>query len=209
MTTLQRFQEIFSKDFGCYARGDYRYDTNELARSLVGRYLIYKSVIAKITETEAYRAGDDPASHAFAGRNRRNNSMFAPPGHLYVYLSYGVHFCINVVGGQDEVASGILIRSVGGLDFEQSIVQKMESSGFRPNRTGVTGPGRVGRCVSAQLNDDGLDLCDDESGVFVAFARGEKPPKIASYPRIGISKAVDFNWRYIECDSTSHSLVKK
>src|SRR3954454_9084157 len=95
----------------------------EVARDLLGAVLVCGDVALRLTEVEAYAGGRDPASHAFRGRTARNDVMFGRPGHAYVYFTYGMHFCMNLVCGPDGEASAVLLRAgtvVGGLDLARS-----------------------------------------------------------------------------------------
>lgn len=162
----------------------------EQARALLGRTLYGHGVAVRITEVEAYGGIDDPASHAYA-RTARSEIMYGPPWRLYVYRSYGIHVCANVVTGPREQAAAVLIRSgevVDGIELA-----KIRRGGVEPLRL-ARGPGNLTQALGITLADLGTDLLRDE-GVRL------DPPvdqdfAIASGPRVGVAKAVDVPWRF-------------
>ena len=141
-----------------------------------------------VTEVEAY-ASDDPASHSFRGKTARNASMFGPPGTLYVYRSYGIHWCMNVTTGPEGEASALLLRAgypIRGHD----VIRR------RRGRTDhlADGPGKLCQALGVSGELDGIDVFDPRSPVTIA------PGTRLAYEvtsRIGISKAVDVPWRWV------------
>jgi DNA-3-methyladenine glycosylase len=142
-----------------------------------------------ITEVEAY-GPDDPASHSFPGRRLRNRTMFGPPGHLYVYRSYGVHWCANVVCDREETGAALLLRAGVPLAGDQAMAARRG----RPAPLAI-GPGNLTRALGINGNHDGLDLFAPESPV--VLLPGEPPPGYRVTPRIGITKATERPWRYV------------
>ncbi len=141
----------------------------------------------RITETEAYTA-DDPASHSFRGRTERNAVMFGPPGHLYVYLSYGIHRCANVVTGADGDGQAVLIRSLDPLEGIDSMRSR------RGRLPLADGPGKLCQALGIDLDDDGVDLT---AGAVRIVDDGTPPPTAPlTGPRVGITVAVDRPWRF-------------
>ena len=141
-----------------------------------------------VVETEAY-APDDPASHSYAGATRRNATMFGPPGHLYVYRSYGVHWCANVVCGEEEIGAAVLLRALepaAGLD------RMRKRRGIDDVRLLAAGPGRLTQALGITSEHDGADLTHAP----FLFAPPVAAPEIVSSPRIGITRAADRPWRY-------------
>jgi len=141
-----------------------------------------------IVEVEAYDR-DDPASHGFRGRTARNAAMFGPPGHAYVYRSYGVHWCLNVVTDREETAAAALIRALEpahGLDAMRA------RRGVEDARLLCSGPGRLCQALGITGAHDGLPL---DGPPFELLARSE-PVEVVVGPRIGISQAVHVPWRY-------------
>ena len=158
-------------------------DITALARNLVGARLLVRGIGGMILETEAY-GRDDPASHSFRGRTARNAAMFGAPGSVYVYLSYGCHFCLNVVGRSGEAVLIRAIRPEIGIEVMQT-----RRGGAA---TLAAGPGRVGQALGVGLADNGKSFGDGE---FLLFP-GETSPKLVVGPRIGITRATDRPWRF-------------
>ncbi|MFV0525639.1 MAG: DNA-3-methyladenine glycosylase [Acidimicrobiales bacterium] len=165
----------------------------EVAPRLLGRGLWCGGRSGRIVEVEAYWGAADPASHAHRGPTPRNQVMFGPAGHLYVYRSYGVHWCANVVCGSDGEAAAVLIRAVeptGG-------VAAMWDD--RPAARGITdlasGPGKLCAALGITATHGGVDLLDP--GSLVRLVPGPPPTEpVIVGPRVGISRAVDRPWRY-------------
>jgi DNA-3-methyladenine glycosylase len=166
-------------------------EPNLVARELIGCRLMRDGVGGTIVETEAY-AADDPACHAFIGPTPRNEVIFGPPGHAYVYLSYGIHSLFNVVTEPDGIAAAVLIRA---------LVPEHGIEAMRARRNGLadaqlcSGPGKLTVALGIDLADDGRRL---ERGPIALHARDESvpAPAIVAGPRIGITKAADLPWRY-------------
>ena len=158
---------------------------------MLGRTLHGHGVAVRITEVEAYNGTDDPASHAFT-RTPRSEIMYGPPWRLYVYRSYGIHHCVNVVTGPTETASAVLIRAgevVEGIDLARER-RGMASAAAVLAR----GPGNLAQALGLTLTDLGTDLLATE-GVRL----GDEPtesPDISAGPRVGVSKAADVPWRF-------------
>lgn len=144
--------------------------------------------VGRVSEVEAYR-GDDPASHSFGGITRRNATMFGPPGHLYVYLIYGLHWCANVVTGTEGEGAAVLIRGV-------EPVLGVEVMRRRRGRLPLAdGPAKLTQAFAIDGADDGLDLCD--AGPIGLFDDGQLPPISPRIgPRVGISRGVEMPWRW-------------
>ncbi len=142
----------------------------------------------RIIETEAYTA-DDPASHSFRGRTARNSVMFGRAGRLYVYLSYGIHCCANVVTGRDGDGQAVLLRAVEPLDGVEEMWRR------RGRLPLADGPGKLCQAFRISLDDDGVDLAGP--GPIRIVDDGTPPPADpVAGPRVGISKAIDRPWRY-------------
>jgi DNA-3-methyladenine glycosylase len=161
---------------------------HEVAPDLIGVTLLVDGVGGPIVELEAYDQ-EDPASHAFRGRTVRNAAMFGPPGHAYVYRSYGVHWCLNLVCDEPGRAEAVLIRAlqpVHGLDAMRA------RRGIEAERSLCSGPGRLCQALAVTGEHDGLPL---DAPPFELLAR-EGVPEIATGPRIGITRATELGWRY-------------
>jgi DNA-3-methyladenine glycosylase len=151
--------------------------------------IVHGECAGRIIEVEAYDS-DDPASHSFRGVTPRTAVMFGPAGHLYCYLSYGVHTCANVVTGEPGKGAAVLIRAVDPL---AGIDQMRQRRGGQARLT--DGPGKVCQALAITLLHNGADLCG--GGALALVDDGTPPPGDPVVgPRIGITKAVDVPWRF-------------
>ena len=151
----------------------------------------------RIIEVEAYDGANDPASHAFRGPTARNRTMFGPPGHLYVYFSYGVHWCANVVLGPSGAASAVLLRAlepVAGLDLMRAA--RWRNQKRQHDRDLCRGPGRLTQALGIDGSMDGLDLLSRRAAVRLESDGTPPPTHPAVSPRVGISVATDRLWRF-------------
>jgi DNA-3-methyladenine glycosylase len=169
--------------FGAGGMQMFDQDIANLARSLIGMRLFVRGVGGTVLETEAY-GRDDPASHSFNGPTARNAAMFGPPGSVYVYLSYGCHLCLNVVGRSGEAVLIRALRPEIGIPLMQ---QRRGRSDALAN-----GPGRLGQAMGIALSDSGKVFGSDE---FVLEATPHGAPPLVG-PRIGITRAVERPWRF-------------
>jgi DNA-3-methyladenine glycosylase len=161
---------------------------HEIAPELIGVTLLVDGVGRPIVEVEAYDE-DDPASHGFRGRTKRNAVMFGPAGFAYVYRSYGIHWCLNFVCGETGRAEAVLIRALEpthGLDVMRS------RRGTDAERSLASGPGKLCQALGVTSAHYGLPL---DEPPFELLARPTTPP-IATGPRIGITQAIELPWRY-------------
>jgi DNA-3-methyladenine glycosylase len=159
-----------------------------VAPELVGATLLFDGAGGLIVEVEAYHH-TDPAAHSYGGQTDRNAVMFGPPGHAYVYRSYGIHWCLNFVCEPKGSASAVLIRA---LLPTEDLARMRRRRGRRDERDLCSGPGKVAEALGITGNHNGLPL---DRAPFALFAR-QTEVEIASGPRIGITKAVDLPWRY-------------
>lgn len=170
-----------------------------MAADLLGRLLLgADGRVGRIVEVEAYRGRDDPASHAFGGRTDRAAVMWGPPGRLYVYLSYGLHWCANAVCSVDGDPQAVLLRAAAPL----AGLEAMRNARWTTQRNQVDrdlcrGPGRLAQAFGIDASAEGVALFDPRSSVRIAAADpGASPVARASGPRIGISRARDRPWRF-------------
>jgi DNA-3-methyladenine glycosylase len=168
-----------------------------VARDLLGRTLVRTMpdgtrLSGRIVEAEAYRQ-DDPASHSFRGRTTRTDVMFGPPGHLYVYFTYGMHFCMNAVTGPDGEGSAVLLRAVEPL---RGLPEMARRRGTQHPRLLCAGPGRLCQAFGVDGRLNGADLVRGGAMRILAgspVADGE----VAVGPRIGIRVALEQPWRFV------------
>lgn len=177
-------------------RAFYARDAVVVARALLGRVLEcdlgHGRVAGRIVEVEAYRGARDPASHAFRGETPRNRVMFGPPGHAYVYFTYGMHHCLNVVCGREGAAAAVLVRALeplAGLELAR------ERRGVHDASRLMRGPGCVALALGLTRAHDGADFVTGPLRV------GREPPerlgrRVGSGPRIGIRIGLEHQWRF-------------
>ena len=161
---------------------------HEVAPDLIGVTLLVDGVGGRIVEVEAYDQ-EDPASHGYRGRTARNQAMFGPPGHAYVYRSYGIHWCLNLVCGNEGVAEAVLVRALEptiGLD------EQRRRRGVEDVRALCSGPGKLCQALGITREHDGLPL---DAPPFRLEPRREAP-EIVTGPRVGITRATELSWRY-------------
>jgi DNA-3-methyladenine glycosylase len=159
-----------------------------VAPELIGAELYVDGVGGVIVEVEAYDH-EDPAAHGFRGRTARNASMFGPPGHAYVYRSYGIHWCLNFVCEGTGIASAVLIRALEPL---QGLETMQARRGLESARLLCAGPGRLCQALGLTREHDGLPL---DEPPFELRARKRKV-EVVTGPRVGITRAAERPWRY-------------
>jgi DNA-3-methyladenine glycosylase len=165
-----------------------------VAPRLLNKLLAVEGRVGRIVEVEAYCGADDPASHAFRGQTPRNRVMFGPAGHLYVYFTYGMHFCCNVVLGPQGTASAALIRAVvpiEGLDE----MRRARAAASRDLDL-CNGPAKLCQALGIDRADDGTDLCSPTSRVRLCDDGVAPPRRPTRSGRIGIRVATERPWRF-------------
>ncbi|MXS20790.1 DNA-3-methyladenine glycosylase [Pseudomonas oryzihabitans] len=167
---------------------DFTRPVDEVARQLIGATLRLEGVGGLIVETEAYD-GEDPASHSFSGPTPRNRAMFGPPGHAYVYRSYGIHWCFNLVCREAGHGAGVLIRALEPL---WGLEVMRERRGGLADRLLCAGPGRLCQALGIDGSHDGLSLAEPPFLLEPATAA----VAVIAGPRIGISRAREVPWRF-------------
>lgn len=178
----------------------YAGDVLEVAPQLLNKILVRGRRAGRIVEVEAYRGAEDPASHAYRGPTRRNATMFGPPGRLYVYFTYGMHWCANAVCGPMGEAQAVLLRAVAPL----SGVEEMRLSrgagrtdrAIPPDRQLASGPARLCQAFAITGEDDGADLVRKDRGLAVVDDGTPPPPLVGVSTRVGISAAAELPWRF-------------
>ena len=172
-----------------------------VAKELLGKILVKISsgeyYSARIVEVEAYEGETDEASHSYNGETPRNKIMFNHGGFLYVYLSYGVHHCCNVVTGVEGKGSAVLIRAVEAIEGIEKMIfnrfgNKSKDDKLKFNLT--NGPGKVCQALDINLSHSGLDLTGNK--VYIISNTKLKKSEIGTSERIGITKSVELQWRF-------------
>lgn len=165
-------------------------DVVAVARRLIGARFLVHGIGGTIVETEAY-ALDDPASHSFRGPTQRNGAMFASPGTIYVYRSYGIHWCVNLVC---RPGNAVLIRALAPTD---GVAIMRERRGNVPDKRLCAGPGCLSQALAIDIGHNGLSIADPS----FTFEPAHLEAAVAIGPRIGITKAADLPWRFGALDS--------
>ncbi|MGD9797610.1 MAG: DNA-3-methyladenine glycosylase [Acidimicrobiia bacterium] len=173
------------------ARDFYARPAPEVAVDLLGKLLVHGARAGRIVEVEAYLGAADPASHSFRGPTPRNATMFGPPGHLYVYRSYGIHWCANATCGDGGAVLLRALAPVAGIEL-----QRASRPGARTDRDLCNGPGKLGQALALDAGLDGADLVTGDRDVLV-LDDGTPPPAVPTVTaRIGISVAVHERLRF-------------
>jgi DNA-3-methyladenine glycosylase len=174
----------------------YSRDTLCVARNLLGKFFIRKIddkyLVGKIVEAEAYHEVGDPSCHAHRGKTARNAVMFGPPGHLYVYFTYGMHYCMNVVTEVEGVAAAVLIRAIeplAGID----VMQKNRGEKI-PEKNLCNGPAKLCQAFGITKLQNGHSL--QSKDIYISNGETILDADIAFTTRIGISKGIDLPWRF-------------
>ena len=162
----------------------------EVAPRLLGATLRHGEVAVRITEVEAYDGPNDPGSHAFNGMTPRNAVMFGPPGHLYVYFTYGMHYCCNVVCCPEGTPSAVLLR--GGEVVDGVELARSRRSGAR-DRDLARGPARLCQALAIGRDENGSDLT---SRGLTLHPSSSAAPDVSTGPRVGLRGAPDRPWRF-------------
>jgi DNA-3-methyladenine glycosylase len=184
---------------GLLARSFFARRSVQVAPALLGCVLEHQTpdglVAVALTEVEAYAGAEDPASHAYRGRTRRNGVMFGPPGYSYVYFTYGMHFCVNLVCLPAGTAEAVLLRA--GVIIEGVPVARLRRPAARADTDLARGPARLCQALAIDRTLDGADVCAAGSPLRIRGpARGRFPGKVLTGPRVGVSSAPDVPWRF-------------
>jgi len=192
------------------ARDFFDRPSQEVAPALLGCVLEHETaeglVAVELTEVEAYAGETDPASHAYRGMTGRNAVMFGPPGHAYVYFTYGMHFCVNVVCMPEGIARAVLLRA-GRVIAGEPLARRRRApraavAGSRgiPARDLARGPARLCQALAVDRAQNGADLCSPASELRLrpvgTSLRADEEPAIEAGPRVGVSAAADIAWRF-------------
>ncbi|MFV2176080.1 DNA-3-methyladenine glycosylase [Actinomadura sp. LOL_016] len=170
---------------------------DEIAPALLGHVLRHRTpdgdVAVRLTEVEAYAGPLDPASHAYRGRTPRTEVMFGPPGHAYVYFTYGMHFCVNLVCGPDGTSSAVLVRAGEVIAGEGTARARRPRSTVRDL---ARGPARLCEALGIAREQNGLDVCAPDGELTVHVGEPVDPGRVRQGPRTGVTAAKDVPWRF-------------
>jgi DNA-3-methyladenine glycosylase len=179
-----------------FSRNFYRQDSRAVARALLGAHLHRringKTLVGKIVETEAYGVGD-PACHAFRGATPRTKVLFEEAGYSYVYFTYGMYWCFNVVANDVGVGEAVLVRAVEPL--EGIDIMRANRPTVKLDRDLTNGPGKLCMAFALDKKDNGLDLIEDPD-LFITKGEKMKDSDISVSSRIGLTVATEYDWRY-------------
>jgi DNA-3-methyladenine glycosylase len=183
-------------------RSFYARDARDLAPALLNKVLVARdgsghALAARIVEVEAYRGGEDPASHAYRGKTRRNATMFGPPGHLYVYFTYGMHWCANVVARERVPGSAVLLRAAAPVDGIDVMWARRPKA--RRERDLLSGPAKLCQAFALTGDADGTDLTVARGPLRIVDDGVEPPVSPVVTTRIGIApgRGDELEWRYL------------
>lgn len=175
-------------------RSFYSRYTLDVARELLGCVLVRrvgrKTLSGRIVEVEAYRGRDDPASHSYRGATKRSSVMFGEAGHVYMFFSYGNHWCLNFTAEEPGEPGGVLIRAVEPLE---GVAEMMRNRGVSELRRLADGPGKLTQALAIDGGFNGEDLVTSRR---IYVEGGEGAVAVKTSPRIGISKAKELPWRF-------------
>lgn len=167
----------------------------DVAPALLNKLLVRDDGRAgRIVEVEAYAGSEDPAAHSFRGRTARNATMFGRGGHLYVYFTYGMHWCANAVCGPEGEGWGVLLRAIEPVAGVE-LMRQARGDRVRDRDLG-SGPGRLGQAMGITRALDGADLVSGDRGIRIVDDGLPPPPDAVAGPRVGIRQAVDHPWRW-------------
>jgi DNA-3-methyladenine glycosylase len=176
-------------------RAFYDRDPRLVARDLLGRVFVHGEVAVRLTEVEAYLGqGADPASHSHRGRTPRTAVMFGPPGHAYVYFTYGMHWCANVVCCADGLAGGVLLRAgsvIEGLEEARS-----RRPAARKDQELARGPARLASALGVTGAQNGVDVCDPASDLRVLAGSPVPDEDVRTGPRVGVAAGAESAFRW-------------
>ncbi|MDP9419259.1 MAG: DNA-3-methyladenine glycosylase [Actinomycetota bacterium] len=179
-------------------RDFFRRDPREVAPELLHKVLVAGPCRGLIVETEAYCGPADPASHAFRGPTRRNATMFGPPGHLYVYFTYGLHWCANAVCGAEGEGLAVLLRALRPLSGLEEMWTRRPAA--RRQRDLCSGPARLCQALAIDGSHDGDDLVSGGDGTSIVDDGMAPPARVVRTTRVGISIATEEPWRWYVAD---------
>lgn len=176
-------------------RDFYQRDPRAVAPELLNKLIVVADGRAgRIVEVEAYCGTEDPAAHTYRGKTQRNATMFGEAGHLYVYLSYGIHWCANTVCGEVGEGVGVLLRAIEPIQRIDAI--RAARGNLRSDRELGSGPGRLAQALGITSELNGADLVTADRGIWLIDDGVPPPAKPAATCRIGISKAKEHPWRW-------------
>ena len=185
-------------------------DALSIAPALLGRVVVSETaegrVAVRLTEVEAYRGADDPASHAYRGLTRRNSIMFDEPGHLYTYFVYGMHWCANIVTGPAGHPSAVLLRA-GDVVAGHVLAADRRSDRTKSDHL-ARGPAGLASVLGLAADQNGADLFASDSPLSVRAGLPTPPELVRTGPRVGVNVGAELPWRFWEANAPSVSVFR-
>ena len=175
-------------------RSFYARDAREVAPELLNKLLVHGDRVGRIVEVEAYCGGEDPGAHTYRGMTKRNRTMFGPPGGLYVYFTYGMHWCANAVCGEEGLGVAVLLRALAPLDGLDEMRARRPAA--KRDRDLCSGPAKLCQAFGIDGPFDGADLVTGDRGVTIADDGTPPPPDPVQTTRIGLSAGAEHPWRW-------------
>jgi DNA-3-methyladenine glycosylase len=179
-------------------RAFYLQPTLDVARQLLGCFLVRKLgaeiLVGRIVEVEAYLGARDPASHAYRGRTRRNDAMFKEGGHLYVYFTYGMHFCSNVVTQREGIGHAVLLRALEPVAGIPVMMRRRRMAGI-DTRELCNGPAKLCEALAIGRRENGADLCGEDIWIGI-LPVPRKKTRVGVSTRVGIRDGTEHRWRF-------------
>jgi DNA-3-methyladenine glycosylase len=172
----------------------YRRSPLEVAPDLLGKVLVSGERAGRIVEVEAYLGGIDPAAHTYRGRTARNDVMYGPPGLLYVYFTYGMHWCANAVCGEEDEGVAVLVRALEPLQGVEEM--RLDRPAARTDRDLCRGPARLCQALGITGVHNGIDLVTAEAGITIVDDGTPPPADPVRTTRVGITQGADSPWRW-------------
>jgi DNA-3-methyladenine glycosylase len=185
--------EPLSRDF-------YRRDPKVVAKQLLNKVLVHGERSGRIVEVEAYCGPVDPGSHAYRGKTRRNTSMFGPPGLLYVYFTYGMHWCANAVCGDEDEGLAVLLRAAAPMEGIE-LMRAARGPVARRDRDLCSGPAKLCQAFAIDGEHDGADLVTGDRGPMIVDDGVRPPRRPGNSLRVGLTAGAEHPWRwYVPAD---------
>ena len=185
-------------DAAALPRSFYLGDPRQVAPELLNKLLVAGSRAGRIVEVEAYCGRADPGSHAFRGPTPRNIVMFGPPGCLYVYRSYGMHWCANAVCGPEGVGHAVLIRALAPVAGVEAMRQARQRGQIHqpPDRDLCRGPGRLCQALGITIDHNGADLVAGDRALSIVDDGRAPPSEVGVSRRVGLTNGAEHPWRF-------------
>ncbi len=177
-------------------RSFYEGDPRDVGPALLNKLLVGRGRVGRIVEVEAYLGKLDPASHAYRGETRRNATMFGPPGRLYVYFTYGMHFCANTVCGPEGVAQAVLLRALAPVSGIELMRAARRNGSEVAHRNLASGPAKLCQAFEIEREADGADLVRGDKDLVVADDGVPPPSRPGNSGRVGVASAAEVPWRW-------------